>query len=100
MKDFYEQSHKAVTGVDWVRYFIEVPEQVTDDMPGLEMLSKVCHKFLTSKRATQQKVEPEMLPSSLSRGSRDFHMSTEGGEHPFTFGEPSEVLKKTILIAD
>ena len=48
LKEFYEEGNKPLTGVDWVKFFIEVSEKRTDDMPGLHKLSKVCHKFLKS----------------------------------------------------
>ena len=50
-------------------YFIEVAEKA--DMPGLKMLEKVCRKFLKKHELIHKAAEPELLPSSLSRGSRD-----------------------------
>ena len=69
MKEFYQEGHKAVTAVDWVKYFIELAELA--DNPGLNMLAKVCRTFLKKNDMIQPAVEPELLPSSLSRGSRD-----------------------------
>ena len=68
LKEFYQEGHTAVVAVDWVKYFIEVAEMV--DMPGLNMLAKVCLKYLGKHDMIQPAVEPELLPSSLSRGSR------------------------------
>ena len=68
MAEFYQEGHTAVTAVDWVKYFIEVAEIV--DMPGLNMLEKVCRKYLGKHDLSQPAVEPELLPSSLARGSR------------------------------
>ena len=55
--------------LEWVKYFVEVSEK--QDSPGLQMLSKVCHKFLKQKGITYPAVEREVLPSSLSSGSCD-----------------------------
>ena len=69
LKEFYEDNQKAVSAVDWVRYFIEVAEQA--DKPGLNMLKKVCRKYLEKHELQHPKLTPELLPGSLSRGSRE-----------------------------
>ena len=70
LKEFYEGGQKALTQVDWVRYFFEVASMA--DMPGLNMLRKVCHKFLEQNKLIQQKDWLEVLPGTCSTGSRDF----------------------------
>ena len=57
LQKFYAEGHQAVTQVDWVQYFIEVAESA--DKPGLNLLRKVCYKFLQKKDALQPKVKPE-----------------------------------------
>ena len=70
LKEFYEAGGQAVSEQDWVRYFIEVASKA--DTPGLKLLEKVCLKYLENKGLQQPKQTPEMLPDTLSRGSRDF----------------------------
>ena len=70
LKEFYEEGGQAVSAADWVRYFIEVASKA--DTPGLKLLEKVCLKYLENKGLQQPKQTPEMLPDTLSRGSRDF----------------------------
>ena len=73
LKEFYEEGNKALTGLDWVKFFIEVADKRTDYMPGLDLLSKVCHKFLRKHSAIQEKTRIETLPTSLSTGSHEFY---------------------------
>ena len=68
LEKFYAEGQKAITAVDWVKYFVEVAEMA--DMPGLNMLEKVCKNFLKKEDLIQPAVDPVLLPSSLSRGSR------------------------------
>ena len=71
LQEFYEDGNKALTQADWVRYFIEVSSKV-DDMPGLAMLSKVCHKWLNKHQKNTKQENREYLPNALAKGSRDF----------------------------
>ena len=75
LKEFYEEGHQALTQVDWVRYFIEVSNKGGAHRPGLQMLSKVCQKFLDNQ--LKKTKGPEFLPNDLARGSRDFYEKTE-----------------------
>ena len=70
LRDFYDEGHQALSAVDWVKYFVEVADKGGEHQKGLQMFSKVCHRFLKKKGLEQAKVQPEMLPSSLSKGSR------------------------------
>ena len=70
LKKFYAEGQTEVTQVDWAEYFIEVA--MLADMPGSNMLRKVCHKFLEQNKLIQQKDWLEVLPGTCSTGSRDF----------------------------
>ena len=53
LREFYESGGKAVTAVDWIKYFREVSRM--QDTPGLRMLSKVREKFLIKCEQNQEK---------------------------------------------
>ena len=71
LEKFYQEGNKALTQRDWVRYFIEVAALA--ETPGLKMLEKVCKKFLMRENCIQEVGQnpPEVLPCTLSSGSRD-----------------------------
>ena len=47
MQEFYEAGNKAVTQVDWIKYFLAVATIGKDKgLPQLTALANICSKFL------------------------------------------------------
>ena len=51
LRDFYESGQKAVTAVDWIKYFRELSRM--QNTPGFRMFSKVCEKWLTGHKEAE-----------------------------------------------
>lgn len=75
LEDFYKSGGTALTQEDWVQYFLEV-SMLGNHMPGLNMLEKVCRKWLQQKGLLERKIKPELLPSDLSTGQISFSSSS------------------------
>ena len=98
LADFYSEGHKALTQVDWVRYFIEVSSKASDHQPGLKMLSKVCQTFLKKMEQKQKQEQiPPYLPSDLALGTRDFPNSSSSGVNR---AEDDPVSSSYVFVGD